>query len=91
MEDNTRMKELQADTKRNAEVIEKGREEMTALMNHSDAANATRFTRWEATTIANEAKLNQISESIEALLRRQTLILESYNGESNFHKQPFQV
>jgi hypothetical protein len=83
--------ELQTKVKRNAEAIEKVHNDLCAQMDRVESTNAIRFTNLKNTTASNEAKLDQITASIEALLKIHEKKPVSSHGDMNYNKPPFQV
>lgn len=77
MAENTRLKELQAEVKKNADIVEKN---YTDLQSKIDGMQK-----------ANEAKFDEITEALAALLQHHTTSHGSPHVVSNSQKPPFQV
>ena len=86
MADNTRLKELSSDVKRNAEAIEKMYSDVHEKIDRLEIANASRF---EAMQTNTESKFSQINSALDMLLNQSPR--KSSHGAGNSSKNPFQV
>ncbi|MCI06411.1 hypothetical protein A2U01_0027470, partial [Trifolium medium] len=95
MAENTRMKELSAEVKKNAESVERSHAELHAKIAKLEEANQTRFDRMETIQKTNEAQFNQLNSALAQLLHRLQATPSSHHGGSNSgketHRNPFQV
>lgn len=91
MAENTRLKELQADVKRNSDTLEKYYSDLQAQIAKLESVNSSRFEHLETVIHANDDKFNQISDALETLLQRNSPFQGSSHGASNSLKPPFQV
>jgi hypothetical protein len=89
MAENTRLKELTADVKRNAEAIEKMYNDFHAQIDKLEFANTSRFDRMEAMQLETDNKFSQIHNALDLLLNQSPH--KSSHGAGNSSKQSFQV
>jgi hypothetical protein len=89
MAENTRLKELTADVKRNAEAIEKMYNDFHAQIDKLEFANTSRFDRMEAMQLETDNKFSQIHNALDLLLNQSPH--KSSHGAGNSNKQSFQV
>ena len=86
MADNTRMKELSADVKHNAETIQNVQAQMSRL----EFTNKSLLDRLEGMQQSNDSKFNFISSTLDSLIQNK-MILTSPHGVASSQKSPFLV
>jgi len=89
MAENTRMKELIADVKRNADTIQKMYNDFHEQIDKMEVANASRFARMEAMQTETNNKFAQIHNALDLLLNQSPK--KSSHGDNNSSKQSFRV
>ena len=83
---NTRMKELSADVKHNAETIQNVQAQMSRL----EFTNKSLLDRLEGMQQSNDSKFNFISSALDSLIQNKTIPV-SPHGAASSQKSPFQV
>ncbi|KOM58233.1 hypothetical protein LR48_Vigan11g126700 [Vigna angularis] len=91
MAENTRLKDFQADVKRNSETMERYYLDLQTQMAKLESVNAARFERLETMMQANDSRFNQIFGALETLLQRHASSSGSIHGASNSSRSPFQI
>lgn len=89
MAENTRLKELSSDVKRNAEAIEKLSNDIHEQMSRLGIANSSRFEQLEAMQMNTESKFSQTTSALDMLLNQSPQ--RKTHGAGNSNKQSFQV
>lgn len=89
MAENTRMKELNAEVKKNTDDLQKLYHTMTERMDRLEAANSTKLDNMHIAQQATDATIQQISDSLKALLQKAPHT--TTHGGPASSKTPFQV
>ncbi|MCH89640.1 hypothetical protein A2U01_0010540, partial [Trifolium medium] len=89
MAENTRMKELFVEVKKNVGDIKKLYDEVQIQFERFGAVSDARFQTMEDLQSSTDGKLDQINEALSLLLRNTPQ--NSSHGAANSHKAPFQV
>jgi len=88
MADNTRMKEIFAELKKNAEAINVVSEDLQNHIERLEGASRSQTERMEAIQVSNESQFSQLNTVMAQILQRLQSIPGSPHGAVNSHKEP---
>jgi hypothetical protein len=87
MAENTCLKEISAEVKKNIESLERSNADLQAQIERLDDANQARFERMETIQMNNESQFIQINSALDQLLQRLQTILISHHGGTSSTKE----
>jgi predicted MPP superfamily phosphohydrolase len=87
MAENTCLKEISAEVKKNIESLERSNADLQAQIERLDDANQARFERMETIQMNNESQFIQINSALDQLLERLQTILISHHGGTSSTKE----
>lgn len=88
MADNTRMKEIFAELKKNAEATNIVSEDLQSQIERLEGASRAQTERMEAIQVSNESQFSQLNVVMAQILQKLQLIPVSSHGVANSYKEP---